>query len=531
MTNTIPDYLVIGSGWAGLSAAALLAKAGHSVTVLEAHEAPGGYAHTFEVDHFQFCAQVHYIWGCAPGLTIYEFLKKLGLHEDVTFTAFDPDGYDIAVLPDGNRVGIPFGFDKLINNIEAAYPGQRASLKTFLDIIARIKYEISQLPTHLKWWHYLTHGLSSTTLIRYHNKTLQQVFDECQLSKEAQAILCCQCGDFGAAPEVLSVMAFAALFGGYNEGAYYPTRHFKYFVDKLAGVITDSPGGRIIYGERVTQLNIENGKVTAASTEKGNVYTADRIICNMDPQAVARMVGFENIPSSYHEALRYEYSPSSFIIYLGLQDIDLRDFGFGNANFWHMTQWDMNRMCRQQAAGDFSSPWLFISSPYLRTPDLTSTPEGCQNLEFGTLCSYEQFADLYRRDHAAYKKLKDDLAEQFLDFLEQYHVPGIRRHIRLQLVGTPITNESFCGATRGNCYGSMLTPHNMGMSRLSATSPWENFFWCNASSGYAGTNGTIYAGVNLYTDLTGDDFLPQGRHLPGTADSIQYAIRHAYKNK
>ena len=75
--NIIPDYLVIGSGLAALSASALLVKAGYKVTMLEAHTAAGGYAHTFEVDHFQFCAQVHYIWGCAPGQTIYEFLKKL----------------------------------------------------------------------------------------------------------------------------------------------------------------------------------------------------------------------------------------------------------------------------------------------------------------------------------------------------------------------------------------------------------------------------------------------------------------------
>src|SRR3990167_3966882 len=108
MNNTpTPDYLIIGSGLAGLSVGALLAKAGFRVTILEAHNTAGGYAHTFEVDHFEFCAQVHYIWGCAPGQTIYEFLKKLDLHEDVTFQAFDPAGYDIAALPDGKRVGIP----------------------------------------------------------------------------------------------------------------------------------------------------------------------------------------------------------------------------------------------------------------------------------------------------------------------------------------------------------------------------------------------------------------------------------------
>ena len=41
------DYLVLGSGLSALSFGALIAKAGRQVVVLEAHEFPGGYGHTF----------------------------------------------------------------------------------------------------------------------------------------------------------------------------------------------------------------------------------------------------------------------------------------------------------------------------------------------------------------------------------------------------------------------------------------------------------------------------------------------------
>lgn len=50
------DYVVIGSGIGGLSAAALLRYYGYSVTVLEAHYLPGGVAHTFDVNGFKFDA-------------------------------------------------------------------------------------------------------------------------------------------------------------------------------------------------------------------------------------------------------------------------------------------------------------------------------------------------------------------------------------------------------------------------------------------------------------------------------------------
>lgn len=50
------DFVVIGSGIGGLSAAAMLSHYGYSVSVLESHYLPGGVAHTFEQDGFKFDA-------------------------------------------------------------------------------------------------------------------------------------------------------------------------------------------------------------------------------------------------------------------------------------------------------------------------------------------------------------------------------------------------------------------------------------------------------------------------------------------
>ena len=46
--------IVIGSGFAGLSAASFMAKAGWDVSLLEKHLQPGGRAQKFEVDGFTF---------------------------------------------------------------------------------------------------------------------------------------------------------------------------------------------------------------------------------------------------------------------------------------------------------------------------------------------------------------------------------------------------------------------------------------------------------------------------------------------
>lgn len=501
MTTSSYDYLIIGSGMSALSVGSLLANAGARVLMLEAHSVPGGYAHTFSRGEYEFTAEVHYTWGCEPGGVIYEFLKQLNLHEDITFTKFAADGYDHAVLPDGKRVKIPYGFDNLINNIDAAYPNQRPQLQRFFKVINDLRREMQQMPAEVHWWHYLTKCISGRNIIYYRNYTLQDLFNECQLSIEAQAVLCADAGNFGAPPNELSLLAYVSLFGGYDRGAYAPTKHFKYFMQRLAQFIADQPGCDVLYNKEVTDIAIQSGRVAYVTTRDGEHYTAENYICNMDPQKASHIIGHDKFPARYLPALSYNYAPSSFLCYVGVKGIDLRDYGFGNFNIWHLEQWDMNKMFQEAMHGDFSAPWLFLSTPTLHGGDTSAAPPGGQTFEFGTITSYNYFAELEAQGPEVYQRVKQQTYERFLSLIEEKYIPNLRDHIDVVTVGSPLNNERYCLAPFGNCYGSHLTPKNMGLGRLTATTPWPNLYWCNASSGYAGIYGTTLTGVNLFNNI------------------------------
>ena len=120
-----PDYLIIGSGLSGLAFAALMARAGKRVTVLEAHYAPGGYGHTFSFGHapdvYRFNAQFHYVWNCGPDETVGRFLRKLELDDEVTFERLDSNGFDRMRMP-GYALDIPNDWDILASRLAALFP-------------------------------------------------------------------------------------------------------------------------------------------------------------------------------------------------------------------------------------------------------------------------------------------------------------------------------------------------------------------------------------------------------------------------
>ncbi len=416
-SNPRYDTVIIGTGMAALTLGALLAKSGQRVCMLEAHDIPGGYVHTFRYGEFAFCAQIHYIWGCGKGDRVWRFLEKLGLEDDIRFDALDTDGYDHVILPDRKRVAIPNGYDRLARNIDAAYPGQGVRVKAFTDILDRLTEEVGRLPESIRWWQYPAMGWRFLTLIRYQHKTLQQVFDECGLSREAQAVLIANAGNFMCPPKDLSILAYNGLFSGYNRGAYYPRKHFKHLVGRLVDFITSHDGCHVYYEQEVTSFEASGDRMESVQTRDGKVFKAPNIICNGDPQRMSQVIGLEKFPHEFHKPLKYEYSQTALTVYLGLKGIDLREHGFGRHNTWHLEQWDMNETWAQEMRQDWSRPWVFMATPSLHTDEPGTTPPGGQILELATTANYDYFRELRDRDIRAYRRQKKEVEDRMIDIV------------------------------------------------------------------------------------------------------------------
>jgi all-trans-retinol 13,14-reductase len=506
------DYLIAGSGLSALVFGALMAKTGKVVQVLEAHEHPGGFGHSFTMaNKYTFNAQLHYVWDCGAGRPVYQVLQKLDLDRTITFERYDPDGFDHMRMP-GYAVNIPSDASELVQRLSALFPQDTEQLRKFMDEVQLVRAGLRYLSPPRQPLELLQHLGAVYSALQYLNSTLQQVFDKFQLPVAAQTLLALQWPDFLLPPAQLSFYAWVILFMGYQEGAFYPTQHFGQVIDTLVQVIVEN-GGQVLLQQEVTGFLVTGKTVRGVraidlNTHQEAEYLADVTICNIDPQKAAKMIGLEKFSGRVRRQLQYDYSPSNFMAYCVVQGIDLRDYGFGEWNTFHSGDLDLNvAFDRMYSHHDYTNPSFAITTPTLLTAAGGDCPADCQIIEFLTVANYHYFQELHRLHPAEYRRKKTEILEAILDVVEKKYVPDFRSHVVFKITGSPTTNERFCYCPEGNSYGSSLTPRNMGIGRLSHHSSLQNFYFCNASAGYPGFAPTFWTGALLYQKLSGDVIL------------------------
>lgn len=507
------DFVVVGSGLSALAFSALMAKSGRRVVVLEAHDKPGGYAHTFEVGGYRFNAQLHYVWNCGEGRMVSDFLEKLGLREQVEFVELDPMGYDHMRIP-GYALDVPGDFGVLADRLAALFPTHEREVRGFVDEVVRTDRALEAMPHDrsevVRW----LATASVRPLLRWRKATLSDVFTHFALPLEARALLALQWPDFLLPPSQLSFFAWVKLFAGYARGAFYPKKHFHHVIDTLVRSI-ESHGGRVLCNRRVTRFLMEGERVIGVAAtrvdEHGepssevDEYRAETTVSNMDPRETAELVGLTRFSASVRDKLAYSYSPSSFVAYCGVEGIHLRDSGFGRFNVFHSEDADLDRtFAAMYERADYSAVSFAISTPTLVSDEPGDAPSGGQILELLTVADYRRFHALKLDDPRAYRASKQAIFDAMLDVLEKRYVPHLRDHLTVHSLGSPTTNERFVRAPMGNSYGSSMTPDLIWPRRLDHRTSIAGLHFCNASAGYAGFTGTIFTGSRLYERLTGD---------------------------
>ena len=206
------DYVILGAGLGGLSAAACLSRQGHRVAVLEQHYLPGGCCHTFQYGDYAFCADVHYIYQCGKGQTVDQLLAYID--KEVPFNSLNADCIDRIITPEVDFC-IPLGWETLRDRLLTTFPDEAQAINDYCDVIKRLHQEMVDFGQAIHWydrkWSDWLKLPQYWHLFSRRQQTLQDLYDQVGLSPKLQDLLAGQSGDYALPPQDISLITHTSL--------------------------------------------------------------------------------------------------------------------------------------------------------------------------------------------------------------------------------------------------------------------------------------------------------------------------------
>ncbi|UPQ79931.1 NAD(P)/FAD-dependent oxidoreductase [Flavobacterium azooxidireducens] len=491
------DSIIIGSGAGGLTTALCLARAGQKVLVLEQHDVPGGWCHSFTLNGQRFSPGVHYIGLLGEGQSTNQLYKSLGIANDLIFFRMNKNGYDHCHIGD-YRFDYPAGIENLKNKLASEFPHEAKNIKEYLSLIEKVNYELQLIPKLKGLWQKITVPFRTKHFGKFALFSLKRVIDWHIKDPMVKAILNAQCGDHGLPPNRASFPVHCSVMNHYFEGGYYPMGGGGGIVKAMTTKIK-SFGGVIKTQQKVCKILLENKKAIGVELQDGKRFYAKNIISNADPSTTfLKFIGKENCSKKLLKRLdKTRYSVTSLILFLTV-DIDVTLFGIDSGNIWKFKNEDIDGHFEILTKGNITDgdefPALFMSCTTLKDP--VSFNGRYHNFEIVTYVDFDSFKQFNQDDYHTpeYEVFKNKVIEKFLNTIETI-IPPIRQHIVQAELGTPKTNQFYINSTRGNVYGTEKTLRQIGPFAYKNQTEFENLYLCGASTLSHGVTGASYSGL------------------------------------
>jgi phytoene desaturase len=430
--------IVIGAGFAGISAATKLAAEGHDVQIFEKNTMPGGRAQYFDANGFRFDMGPSWYW--MPDV-FEDYFKRYGktVADYYDLVRLDPS-YQV-VFSENESLDIPAAMPAFEAMLEKLEPGSTPKLREFL---AQAKYKYDVGVGEFVW----KPSLSIT-----------EFFDIRLLTKALQLDLFQSLGKhirkFFKNPRILQLMEFPILFLGATPkntpalyslmnyadialGTWYPMGGMHHIAKGMAAVATDK-GVKFRFNEAVEQVRIENGKAVGVETKQG-FYKADVVIAGADYQHVdAKLLADENKNYSEKYWDSRKMAPSSLLFYLG---VNRKVAKLLHHNLFFDEDFDQHAYEIYTEPQWPSKPLFYASAP--SKTDASVAPEGSENV-FLLIPIAPDLQD----DEATRERYYDII----MDRLEKFCGHAIRPHVVYKRSFAVSDFKSEYNSFKGNAYG------------------------------------------------------------------------------
>ena len=374
MMNAKKKAIVIGSGVAGLSAAAYLAKGNYEVTILEKNDSPGGRARQFKADGFTFDMGPSWYW--MPDV-FEKFYQDFGFTTSDFYELIRLDPSYRVIAKNGEAVEIPANMHELEALFEKFEPGSAERLRKFLKE-ASYKYEVGindlVYKPSLSLLEFadlrLLKGLLKMDVLSNMRKHVSSVVSHPFLQELMEFPVLF----LGALPENTPALYSLMNHADFTLGTWYPQGGMFNIIEAFLKV-AQKQGAQLCLNQEVVKIISENGIAKGVQTHT-DYFEADVVIGAADYHHLDQKVlepGQRNYTAQYWD--KRKLAPSCLLYYVGLNKrlknavhhtlfFDT-DFGLHAQEIYTQPKWPSN-------------PLFYASVPSVTDPSVA--PAGCENL-------------------------------------------------------------------------------------------------------------------------------------------------------
>jgi all-trans-retinol 13,14-reductase len=513
------DAIVIGSGIGGLTSAAVLARAGRRVLVLERHTTAGGATQTFRRAGYEWDAGLHYMGEVHRANStlrrIFEYISGGKLE-----WAPMPDVYNRIVIED--RVyEYPSGATTFKKRMTDYFPDEAAAIDRYVELVFDANRTARGFFAHRAMSPELADDLyrdMCEPFRAFSDRTVSDVLAGLTANAELRAVLCGHFGDYCLAPGNASFAMHAMLIRHYIDGASFPVGGSARLAETAAEVICGAQGAVLVAADVASVLLDDGGRAAGVIMRDGRRFLAPVVISdagavNTHTKIVpphARNAEIADAVGSLGPSLPW------VVLNIGVRHTD-EELGLDGTNIWAHSGPDIDAEITAYEADPQHTrmPLYFLSFPSAKDPSWQDRYPGRATIDIGGLTSWKLFEPLadsmWMRRGAGYEDLKrrltDELLAQVLRFCPQ--LEGRIDHMEL---ATPLSFNHFLGRQYGDFMSLAHSPNRFALRDLSSHTHIPNLYLAGQDVAAAGVSGAVMGGVVAASAVLGRDALAD---LPG----------------